>query len=497
MRLPVSIASALAFVLALPLSERAAAACCGPIGFPTLERLVQTSPVVAQGTIRSSAGTSGGVIAVVKVTAVYRGDLKVGQEVTATGYFSPPTGAGGECLLSYNWDLDAPATRGLSFWPAHPAGNLFTMRLERISDGRQLADELRRSVAECDARGGPCLDTVRVPESAMLLTPVTARNTIPFILLAPADDRTESLGRRWAASADAQMRCIGLIALMSFRNDANIALAKSMLSDTSVISLVPFLSDAVPAGSGKWIRGRYAVRECAAGVLTEWGLEPGGVQLEGPALLYKPLRIALTRPIAALLICSGVGALGFAGALRLAGLARTSPSVLLLGAASGVSLLLVVAAACLCARSRQFTEEVTFSAGGGLHQLASYRGGVQYQRLARFAPCSPLQYGRFPVRSAPDFWSAEAVAPRWSRGGMGFLAATGTAPGPTDGTHAYHLLRVPWWFLATISLLAPARALWILAGTALRRRRGRCTWCGYDLRASPGVCPECGTGARR
>lgn len=59
-------------------------------------------------------------------------------------------------------------------------------------------------------------------------------------------------------------------------------------------------------------------------------------------------------------------------------------------------------------------------------------------------------------------------------------------------------LLVPYWFVLAAALLVPALRLVAAARRWPRRRReslGLCPVCGYDLRATPGQCPECGTAA--
>jgi len=61
--------------------------------------------------------------------------------------------------------------------------------------------------------------------------------------------------------------------------------------------------------------------------------------------------------------------------------------------------------------------------------------------------------------------------------------------------HGFFAVVVPYWAISGILALSPVwRSLrWCRARR--RRRRGLCAACGYDLRASPDRCPECGTRA--
>ena len=52
---------------------------------------------------------------------------------------------------------------------------------------------------------------------------------------------------------------------------------------------------------------------------------------------------------------------------------------------------------------------------------------------------------------------------------------------------------VPHWSLALLFAILPALHLRAAIRSRRRRRAGHCPRCGYDLRATPERCPECGT----
>ena len=64
----------------------------------------------------------------------------------------------------------------------------------------------------------------------------------------------------------------------------------------------------------------------------------------------------------------------------------------------------------------------------------------------------------------------------------------------TDGSQLWNV-KVPYWMLATATLVPVPLALRRILRhrRAARRATGNlCPACGYDLRATPGRCPECG-----
>jgi len=70
---------------------------------------------------------------------------------------------------------------------------------------------------------------------------------------------------------------------------------------------------------------------------------------------------------------------------------------------------------------------------------------------------------------------------------LGFTVGSGA-----NGAGAKFVFALPLWFVG-VAFASPLVLLWFLRRRAKRRRKSsRCANCGYDLRATPERCPECG-----
>jgi hypothetical protein len=58
--------------------------------------------------------------------------------------------------------------------------------------------------------------------------------------------------------------------------------------------------------------------------------------------------------------------------------------------------------------------------------------------------------------------------------------------------YSAHRFYFPHWSLAAVAAILPSMWVWRRRRDRVRRKLGRCLNCGYDLRASPERCPECG-----
>jgi hypothetical protein len=176
-----------------------------------------------------------------------------------------------------------------------------------------------------------------------------------------------------------------------------------------------------------------------------------------------------------------------------------------------LSLLLCVAAVGMCVRglgrSDVFLRRLFNGQGERVGDVSvfSWHGSVVVQvgrlerpaggeRAAREPAPGPADYDRWhrrPATSPMDPWAVRFA-------GFGY-AEYGYTFGPSVGAYAptsvyNRVMMVPWYAIILATGAGPALRLRRRLARRRRHGRGACPACGYDLRATPGRCPECGRG---
>jgi hypothetical protein len=156
----------------------------------------------------------------------------------------------------------------------------------------------------------------------------------------------------------------------------------------------------------------------------------------------------------------------------------------LLSLLTPLSLLLCVAACVLWVRGYRLQEYVAFTLGGHSPAVGNYPGGIflawnRNTRTSSGFSYLGYRYGEDPRRGAHRFGP--------------FACRNDRIPPASAGqpTAVIRAVMFPTWFpLAVFAIVF----CWALRQSLLlcARKPGLCARCGYDLRATPDKCPECG-----
>lgn len=180
---------------------------------------------------------------------------------------------------------------------------------------------------------------------------------------------------------------------------------------------------------------------------------------------------------------------------------------------SGLSILLLLATAGIWVRSYWVSDRLDWEGWSRnrtlVHQITvrCSRGGLQFVSSdCESFPLNPSDLPHFERESEaavryPTFAASVRLAT------LGECRINGTAGFEIARTSNWGLwedgdpfirassVTLPLWFLMLLFGMVPAHFLVRFGRGRIARRRGRgcCAECGYDLRAAPGRCPECGT----
>jgi hypothetical protein len=163
-------------------------------------------------------------------------------------------------------------------------------------------------------------------------------------------------------------------------------------------------------------------------------------------------------------------------------------------AATALSALLCAATVALWVRSDQGWDVLRYDTPLRTSALHSRGAQLAFTSMRHLTPSpSPNESsGGFKL----EHWPVTASLTGNPSGFAGFVNSPVDAK---DGKGLFTLCVVPHWALVLAFATAPAATSLRLARRRRRRRKppGHCPTCGYDLRATPTRCPECGTPAAR
>jgi hypothetical protein len=169
----------------------------------------------------------------------------------------------------------------------------------------------------------------------------------------------------------------------------------------------------------------------------------------------------------------------------------------LLNLLTALSLLLCVAVCVLWVRSYWVTDLWWFTRAGWALGVEVPIGSINFAWRTYSEPPEliPLGFRHITHRPPQDvsFWSH--THPHFGRTDFDGVSAGGYGFGCTFdriGGDRIDDVTLPLWFVTLCTLVAPGTHGLRAVRRNAHRRSGRCPSCGYDLRATPDRCPECG-----
>ena len=177
-----------------------------------------------------------------------------------------------------------------------------------------------------------------------------------------------------------------------------------------------------------------------------------------------------------------------------------------------MSLALLAGSVALWVRSVRVNDQLSFRSDRSVFTLMSAPHGVCFQRndvphagaFAFIASSMMLPEPGWSARSLP--WGPSVVtSDLGSRGGTSLnirftITMNNAWSEPANAVLGFGwenklrslVLVVPFWFLVILFSVLPLASIRRALRDRKRHAHGLCPHCGYDLRATPGRCPECG-----